>query len=106
MWSNDSQMGVPGVHGKAKFEVQTPSRNMQNLVICDCDSPARTSNSDSVYYHIILVNCYNTESLNSCYVYVACHLIINRSCMAFKLPANHQSWMTLKVTDNQYGRLS
>jgi len=26
--------------------------------------------------------------------------------MAFKLHENHRPWMTLKVTDNQYGRLS
>jgi len=26
--------------------------------------------------------------------------------LAFKLHENHRSWMTLTVTDNQYGRLS
>jgi len=25
--------------------------------------------------------------------------------LAFKLHENHRLWMTLKVTDNQYGRL-
>jgi len=25
--------------------------------------------------------------------------------LAFKLPASHRPWMTLKVTDNQYGQL-
>jgi len=51
--------------------------------------------------------CYALSWLNGARYGLGCYgSLIGSSILALKLYENHRPWITIKVTDNQYSRLS